>query len=238
MARIAIVEPDLKLAGRLEALALRASGLLPEKLETEVFSSGEDFFGGLGEGGAFSLVIAELDGGGLEFGLRLRERFDERETLLVYISGQTGFDARLLETRPFLLLQSPVEDKDFMRGLFSALEHMQKSDELFIVKQGRITYQLKKRDIICLESIGREIVLAAKDHEDIRYREALKNEREKLKTVNFVRPHNSFVVNLDYVEEYRSDSLKLANRRLVPISELRSREVKQEILKFWEYRNI
>jgi DNA-binding LytR/AlgR family response regulator len=237
LAKIALYEPDIQLAGRLETLALKAAELAPERLETEVYGSAQDFEAGLAEE-AFSIVVAELDDDGLALGRRLRERFNERETLLIYISEQALFDARLLEVRPFLVIQKPFEDKDFLHRLFAALEHVLEAGELFVIKQGRVSYQIKKREIICLESIGREIILSAKGREDIQYREALKNEHEKLRTVNFVRPHNSYIVNLDYVEEYHSDSLKLANKRIAPISELRAKEVKKEILRFWEYRNI
>jgi DNA-binding LytR/AlgR family response regulator len=237
LAKIALYEPDLFLAGKLEALLLKAAELAPERLETEVYGSAADFSAGLAEE-AFSIVVAELDEGGLELGRCLRERYNERETLLIYISGQALFDARLIELRPFSIVPKPFGDKDFLHRLFAALEHILEAGELFVIKQGRISYQIKKREIICLESVGREIVLSSKGREDIQYREALKNEREKLRTVNFVRPHNSFIVNLDYVEEYHSDSLKLANKRIAPISELRAKDVKKEILRFWEYRNI
>jgi DNA-binding LytR/AlgR family response regulator len=237
LAKIALYEPDIHLAGRLETLMLKAAQFAPERLEAEVYGSCGDFLAGLEEE-AFSIVVAELDDEGLALGRRLRERFNERETLLIYISEQALFDARLIEVRPFLVIPKPVGDKDFLHRLFAALEHILEAGELFVIKQGRVSYQIKKREIICLESIGREIILSAKGREDIQYREALKNEREKLRTVNFVRPHNSFIVNLDYVEEYHSDSLRLANQRIAPISELRAKDVKKEILRFWEYRNI
>lgn len=241
MARIAVCEPESGLAGNIETLIEKACGLITEKLETEVYLSGGDFLEGLAQGEAFQIVYMDLDMpdmDGFELGRRLREKFSARETLLIYISDAVSFGSGIFDVHPFSILQTPFGDKEFMRKLFLAVEHLQQADELFICRQGRLTHQLRKRDIICLESVGRDIILSADGRDDIQYREALKNERDKLCTINFLRPHNSFIVNLDYVDEYRSDSLLLRGNRLVPISELRMKETKQAILKFWEYRNI
>lgn len=241
MIKIAICEPDHSQANVLEGLVSRAGKLLPERLETEVYLSGEDFINGLEQGESFGLVYMNMDMGdmdGVALGKKLRERFSSRETLLVYLSDRLSFDGEVFSVQPFLTVKTPVDDKDFMRKLFSATEALRQADDLFIIKQGRTTYQIKRRDIICLESVGRDIILSSSGREDIQYREALKNEQEKFQTVNFIKPHLSYIVNLDFVEQYKTDCLILTNKKQVPISELRMREIKQAVLNFWEYRNI
>ncbi len=239
--KIAICEPNFELSGKIEANLIEAGKLLPEKPDIEVYSSGEDFLSGLTENETFSIVYMNLEMGdndGVNLGKKLRESYDSHETLLIYLSSSSSFGAQIFEVQPFLVIQLPFEKKDFMRRFFQAAESLQKADELYTCKKGGVIFQAKKRDVICIESDGRDLILSVSGREDVRYRGALKAEKEKLCTVNFVQPHASFIVNLDFVEEYRSETLLMRNKLIIPISELRMREFKQSVLKFWEYRNI
>lgn len=240
MIKIAICEPSAALAGNLEAIILEAAGLLMEKLETEVYLSGEDFEAALQDGEVFGIVYMNLgmgDTGGVSLGKKLREKYSARDTLLIYLSEREDVPGQIFEAQPFLFLRLPLEHKDFVKKLYLAVENLQGLDSLFTFKKGSVFYQMKKRDILCLESAGRDIILYPAGREEIRYREAIKNEHEKLKAINFVRPHQSFIVNLDHVEQYHTDSMVLSNQLQVPISELRMRDTKKAILRFWEYRN-
>lgn len=241
MIKIAICEPDSAASGNIETIILNAGRLLPSKPETEVYDSGEDFLAGLEQGEEYSIVYMNLEMGdmdGIELAKKLRERFDSRDVLLILLSSQESFGSSVFEVQPYLVIHTPFDKKEFTRKFYQAAESLQKSDDLFTCKKSGTTYQAKKRDVICLESEGRDIIVSILNREDVRYRGALKDEHEKFGTVNFVRPHMSFVVNLDHVEEYRSESLLMRNGLMIPISELRMREFKQQVLDFWEYRNM
>lgn len=241
MIRIAVCEPANDTADALESIIAGLGGFVPEEIACETFASGRDFLEGLGRGDVYQLVCMNMDMGdmdGISLGRRLRETFSSRDTLLVYLSAFASFSEQMFDVQPFLFVRLPVEEKEFTLKLIRALEHIQQADDLFVCKKGRTVYQVRKSDIICLESAGRNMILSVAGKEDIQYRQAIKNEQEKFRTVNFLRPHSSYIVNLDYVEQYHTNSLVLHGGKIVPISELRMKEAKQAILRFWEYRNI
>lgn len=239
MMKIAVCEPNAAFAGKIEEIILDAKKLLTE-LDCEVYMSGEDFERALLDGEVFSIVYMDLDMGdtdGVTLGRKLRETHGARETPLIYLSSKEGFPEQIFEVQPFLVLRLPPDNYDFQKKLYMAVENLNQADSFFTLKKGGTTYQIKKRDVICLESAGRDVVVYAVNREEITYRAAIKNEAEKLKAINFVRPHQSFVINLDYVEEYHSENIVLSNKMSVPISELRMKETKKAVLRFWEYRN-
>jgi len=237
--KIAVCEPNTAVAAGIEEIILEASKLLPE-LDCEVYMSGADFERALSDGEVFSIVYMNLEMGdtdGITLGKKLREKHGSRETLLIYLLSQEGFPEQIFEVQPFLVLRLPPDKKDFEKKLYLAVENLQLADSFFTFKTGGTTYQIKKRDVICLESAGRDVIVHALNREETTYRAAIKNEEERLKAINFVRPHQSFIVNLDHVEEYHSESMTLSNKMVVPISELRMKETKKAVLRFWEYRN-
>ena len=239
MMRIAVCEPNAAFAGKIEEIILEAKRLLTE-LDCEVYMSGADFERALLAGEVFSIVYMNLQMGdtdGITLGKKLRETHGARETLLLYLSSKEGFPEQIFEVQPFLVLRLPPDQKDFEKKLYMAVENLHQADSFFTFKKGGTTYQVKKRDVICLESAGRDVTVYAVNREDVTYRAAIKNEAENLRAINFVRPHQSFVVNLDHVEEYHSESMVLMNKMVVPISELRLKETKKAVLRFWEYRN-
>lgn len=241
MIKVAICEPSGELANRIESLIAETAVFLPEAVQTEIYCSGHDFENALEQNEEFQLVYINMnmhDMDGITLGQKLRELFSSRETLLIYLSSYTGYSEQIFDLQPFLYLRIPFDEKDFTRKFLSVVEHLQRADDLFTCKKSGTVFQIRKKEIICLESIGHNINLSVSGKEDIQYRGVLKTEQDRLRTVNFIRPHLSFIVNLDYVEQFRSDSLLLCNQKLVPVSDLRIREVKQAVLKFWEYRNL
>ncbi|MUG45825.1 LytTR family DNA-binding domain-containing protein [Paenibacillus woosongensis] len=87
------------------------------------------------------------------------------------------------------------------------------------------------RDIVYLESKIRKIHLYTKDNE-IQYYSTLSEEEKKLPFTNFIRIHQSYIVNFHYIREISYKKVFLVTGIQLPISERNSASVKKNYLKF------
>nr|WP_282579986.1 LytTR family DNA-binding domain-containing protein [Paenibacillus odorifer] len=87
------------------------------------------------------------------------------------------------------------------------------------------------RNIIYLESNRRRIILySCKDQLD--YYSTLNEEEQKLPVSDFVRIHQSYIVNFYFIKEISNQGVILLNGEALPISAKYSADFKKKYLKF------
>ena len=88
-------------------------------------------------------------------------------------------------------------------------------------------------DILYIESRSHKLQFTRKD--DILYMYGQINELEsKVTGFNFVRCHQSFLVNLGHIEQINNYLICLSNRSMIPVSRPRYPEVKRRYLQYKE----
>ena len=147
--------------------------------------------------------------------------------LIVYVTGfidyvQTGYEVKAFR----YLLKSQIQDKlpqvlrDIRKELFEA--------EVFAFQCGRETVRVNQRNILYLESDKRQLHLTTQESE-YRFYGTLEEVHKKLGE-QFLRCHRSFLVNMEWIEAYTSDSLRLKGNTVIPVSRSYAKEVKQRLM--------
>ena len=92
-------------------------------------------------------------------------------------------------------------------------------------------YRVYVKDIIYFEIVGRKMVMHTTTEEHS-FWHTIGEIHEELKDYGFVLVHNAILVNMAYVREVTRTYLTLHDRRQIPISYHRSKDVKSMFAKY------
>ena len=90
---------------------------------------------------------------------------------------------------------------------------------------------MSPQDIFYIEIVGRKCRICQREEEwDTTV--SMGQLEDMISDRGFIRCHQSFLINLRYVREFRKSSMELMDGRIVPISKNRMKEVREA---FFEY---
>jgi two-component system LytT family response regulator len=114
---------------------------------------------------------------------------------------------------------------------FTNNPHIQKMAKYIAVKTIKNIQVLKETDVLFLESSGRYTIIHLKNKKNVVACKNLGFYEKIFDNKNFIRVHNSFIVNLEYVSEIIKDLggyyCMLEAKNIVPISKRKFSKVKE-----------
>ncbi len=112
-------------------------------------------------------------------------------------------------------LVKPVQSGNLQK-LLDKIEKQQNSEKSIILKQNGTFNVLPYKQILYLESRGHQIFIYTTDGEFAVY-EKLDTYEDKLKN-SFVRTHQSYLVNMEYIKRIDKKDLQLQDDTILPVS--------------------
>jgi DNA-binding LytR/AlgR family response regulator len=101
------------------------------------------------------------------------------------------------------------------------------------------SYVLQKKDILYVETFGHHQIIHTinPNMRELKPRMKLSEIEASLTDCAFVKPHKSFIVNLEYVDSVENNALNLTNNIKIPLSRRRKLEFEQALNRFvWRHR--
>lgn len=180
-----------------------------QKCRVEAYATGEEL---LGSGKAFDIVFLDIcmDGmNGIETAKKLRKR--QEEAVLIFITALREYVFEALDLYVFHYLLKPLEEEKFAEVFHRAVGEAgrkKRKRELFI-RTRNIT--LDQDDILYIESMRRKVEIhIAGERDSIKIYATMEELEEQLGEA-FYRCHRAYIVNMDHIAEYCSDSITLTN---------------------------
>ncbi|WP_058302943.1 LytR/AlgR family response regulator transcription factor [Gorillibacterium timonense] len=239
MIPIAICDDNLPDTERIEELLLQLQPRFAERIETNIFYSGETFCEAIKDHCPFDIVLMDIEMKGMDgimAGQKLRSSDDNDTVLLLYISSHDSYYRELFDVQPFAFLDKPIRRDEFSVQLEKAIlktirRRQEGKRKVFSVSQKGRELLLPLKSLLYFESKIRKIHLHTTEG-IIDYYGVLNEEELKLPVPDFVRTHQSYLVNLRYVKEVTSESLILVNNSAIPVSGSRRSAVKDAYLAY------
>ena len=150
---------------------------------------------------------------------------------IIIVTGYINYAEDIFETEPSYFLIKPINEEKLIKALeksFKQIEFDRQNCISISLKEGII--KIYMRDIKYFESQGRYLFI----HERKLTRKIyLKlDDVEKNLPSNFLRCHKSYLVNMDYIKEFRNKEILLFSNDIVSVSRPKYTEAK---LKFLSY---
>ncbi|WP_097026713.1 LytR/AlgR family response regulator transcription factor [Clostridium peptidivorans] len=232
MFRIAICDDESMICGQIEDIILKVSNEISEKIEVEVFYSGEELCEYMLNQSNFDLIFLDIELkllNGVEVGRKIREEMKNDIVQIVYISGKQGYAMDLFEIRPMNFLVKPLSKEKITQVVKKFIELSQRGNQFFEFNSGKTLYKIPLKDILYFESEMKKIRVITKDSTKECYRK-LSDVQQVIGNSHFLFIHKSYLVNYFYVAEYQYDSIKLTNGDILPISQNHRKDIRQKLL--------
>lgn len=235
MIRVAICDDDMRFTGYFESLIEQTSSSLGIVSKIEVFFDGETLLKDISSGNRYDLIFMDIDLkrlNGISAARYIREI--DRTVLIIYSSGYDQNLKELFEVEPFRFLSKPINKKLFIRYFTEACNRIIMSYNYFQFTFNKVIKKVTIRDILFFESKNRIIIISLNDGSEEQFYGKLNNiEDELIHLHTFLRIHQSYLVNYDYIKKmnFSNITLSCANGKdmCLNISEDRQRQVRQQL---------
>ena len=120
----------------------------------------------------------------------IREKLQDDNTLIVYMSSYTKYAMELFEVRPMDFLIKPLNEKKIIKALETGTKLLHKGEVSFQYKQGRNWNKIYIRNIIYFKAKDREVEMITQNG-TITFYEALESIYEKFQIIGFCSFYNT-----------------------------------------------
>lgn len=145
---------------------------------------------------------------GIEIAQKIQQ--ENPKIKIIYMTAYSQYSEAIFKTKPTYLLLKPIKKEQIKKSLERALqEEKNKSIKTFNIK-GKI-FNIEVEKIKYIESNKRVIIIYEEDLKRRIYGKL--DEIEEMLSSNFVRCHQSYIVNLEYVRELNTHEFVLRTRR-------------------------
>ena len=191
------------------------------RLQLETFQSGEEVLWAAEEGGSFQAVFmdVELAGiSGIEAAAGLRQLY--RYTSVIFISQYDNYFRQMLEVHPCYYLEKPIPKKKLFEILDRIMEEHQYVYATYTYWYKRRSHSIFLRKVLYFTSEMRRIRIVMEDGRECMFYMKLDNVEKQLADyeVDFIRIHQSFLVNSRQVEQFYADHVMMSNGEKLSVS--------------------
>lgn len=218
MYKIGICDDDKVFCAGLEETVCSAAKELNQKIETEVWYSGESIMRDLEKLPCPDILFLDIElyeKSGIDVGKYIRNG-DDYTTHIVYVSSKQEYAMRLFRLQPLDFLIKPVSKEQVKEVLERSMKQRMQSRALFEYQKGSVYYQVPCRDILYFMSNDKKVNIITKD-EIVGFYGKLKDVADRL-PAGFLMIHQSYIINSDYVAEYTYENVKMQDGTLLNIS--------------------
>jgi len=183
------------------------------------FSGGEELVKAYEQGEKFDAAFldVEMPGvSGVDVGHAIR-KLGDNNIMFVFVTGHTKYVPEAFHLNAFQFLVKPLEQNIFNRKFDRIISTCRKKKVKYAIRIKEATIHLEIKDILFVETFGRQLKLTstAKEYE---YYGSIGKERKKLEAYNFICCHQGYLVNMQYIEQLQRTSFLLVNGTEIPIS--------------------
>lgn len=197
------------------------------------FISGEELLMDISEHGIFDLIFLDIELtriDGIVTAGQIREQFPQ--VFMIFISNYTQYYKTAFDVQPFQFLDKPIDEQEFNTIFERVYKRLTDHTELLSFYYNRVHYNIHLHDILYFESNKRIVNVVCATRRYVYYGK-LDDIEKRLSDSSqcFLRIHKSYLVNLDFVEEYRNEKMVMVNRDTLAISHERRKLVKEFYMK-------
>lgn len=183
----------------------------PFEPEIHIFEKGQALLDEA-EKSPFDLVFLDIempDMDGIALGKHLKAIVED--TLLIYVTSYDAYISQALRLDIFQYLKKPLDDHFFQEEMGRALAQYALKKQEYNFKYNGVRMSIPITRIVYLESQRWNVIIHTED-ENFKIASKLGEEEKRLTTHGFIRIHQSYLLNMQYIEKFLSDRVFLKGR--------------------------
>ena len=232
MYRIGICDDEKNTCMEIEKMVREYAKQNILELETYIWHTGEKLCDAIGEA-RLDLLFLDIElvtTSGIEVGRFIRNRLENHEIAIAYISSKSSYAMELFKIRPVDFLIKPVRYEDVAEIIKESLKLQRRKKQIFEYHAKGVYGKVQYKDIICFSSDNKKINIRTPDSVIIfngRLRDIVSQLPE-----HFIQIHQSYIINLDHMLSCTYDSVTMSGEVVLNISQPYRKEVRRQIAEF------
>ncbi|MGL4761163.1 MAG: LytR/AlgR family response regulator transcription factor [Sarcina sp.] len=234
MIKIAICDDEKKVCKSILHILENETKVMGEKIEFDIYESGEALLQSIEKNGlgycAIFLDIILPNMNGIELGKFLK-KIDEKIEI-IFITNSMDFVLDGYDVGAYNYLVKPINEEK-LRNIFAKVvgKNIKVKNDLFTLVKKSTIVNFDISDIMYFEINNRVITIRYKGGAFDFY-DKIEDVEKQLEGKNFVRPHRSFLVNLEYIFKIDKTEIVLKDGTSIKISRLKINEMKEKFMEF------
>lgn len=217
MLKIAICDDDAKFCESFQRMLNHYFETIEAEISLKIHLTGEALCASFSQT-KYDLIFLdiELTGiNGVNAGQILRQQ--SKEVQIVYVSSKEEYAMQLFQNRPFDFLVKPITQKRLSTLLDTYFQVFPIADRYFTYTADRRKQQIAVGEILYFESLRKQLRIMTDTGEIMIYAKLTDILSEPF-SGQFLRIHQSFLVNIRHIKEFRYGEITLTNGTVLPIS--------------------
>ncbi len=167
---------------------------------------------------------------GVDVAKQIQERYGAY-IKIIFITGYPEHASEIFRAQPTFLLMKPISKRLLYEAVTKAEELINEENEkaVYITFRGS-TKRIRVTDIYHVESNRKKVVLHYIDGIEETMQKL--NELEKQLPDYFLRIHQSFLVNMNYIQSISATRIEMTNGKVFPISRAKSKYARERFMNF------
>ena len=182
------------------------------------FACGEDLVKAYQKGERFDVIFLDIEMRamtGVEAGAKIRKM--DKYVMLIFVTNYTEFIPQAFVLNAFQFLVKPVKQETFNKEFERAVRiYKRRHSRYRIVYKDSVNY-LEMKDIIYIETYNRHL-RAVSPIGSYEFLGKMGVEEKRLKNYDFIRCHQSYLLNMGYIEKPEKTAFLLSTGQEIPIS--------------------
>ena len=209
MIRIGICDDVIEQLQLQEEILRNITHQLCLNAEVGSFQSGEDLLCEIEQKDSMDIIMLDIEMGGIngvETARMIREK--DSRVILIFISFYDQYCKEMISVQPFAFIDKPVSEKQLEPVMKRALKVLGEKEQIFEYTYKKVPRKILIRKIRYFESDKREINIYSTDGIYSFYKklDEVEMQIEKM-DVKFLRISKSYLVNMNYVKEFRYEKV-------------------------------
>ena len=235
MLKIGFCDDDLSILKELQVLLDHYRVEKNRELAYTAYQSPLELLADMEKGLRFDILFLDvlmLGQTGMEAAREIRE-FDTA-VKIIFLTSSAEFAVESYTVGAYFYQLKPIWAESFCRLMDSVIAECKKAEQRSLImrcKTGITRIELEK--LICCEVMGRTLLFCMEDGRTLESQGKLDDLAGQLAIYeNFLRPHRSYLINMDYIRTLSSKSIVMQNQEEIPIPHGKYSDIKTRYLEY------
>ena len=210
MLRIAVVEDDKTYAAQLKEYLVRYGTEKNQKISVALFPDGEDIV--TDYSAEFDIILMDVEMtfmDGMTTAERIREK--DNEVVIIFITNMPQYAIQGYKVDALDYVLKPISYFAFSQRIDRALTRVKKKEATYITVAQKGGKKKLKVDKICYVEVRDHDLIYHSIKGDIVTKSSMKEAEDTLGGTKFFRCNRCYLVNLEYVEDFRGNDVTVAS---------------------------
>ncbi|MGI6192161.1 MAG: LytR/AlgR family response regulator transcription factor [Christensenellales bacterium] len=204
--------------------------------EYAAFSNGVDLLSTLEKGKRFDLYCLDIMMPGVS-GIDVAKeiRYHDKAAPILFFTSSPEFALESYSVKAVNYVLKPVSKEKLFFTFDDLLEQMrlQNEEDAIVVKSTEGIQRILISNLVYVEVTGRNVLYQLNSGRVVACAEPFSAACEKLlKFGCFVKPHRSYLVNMQYVDTIDQRQMTLQNQSVIPVAQGKAKEIRQQYLNY------